>query len=453
MNNRRRRGAVRKAVVVAIAVAASAMPLVSGGTAVADAPSAGHRTAAELGTVEQVGDHVPVVTEGEAPSTTIEFDATLPASVTGQVHARLDFDGGQLPSGGAYPWRVAPHLQAQCAVNGADSRECGWDGPFGTPDQGKLLLNLPTVAAATTLTYVIRLNADYYALPDGQTLSGAVELTDADGAPLATGSAVMRFRAVLPDAEQRPALHARDASGVLWSYEGTGDTAAPFKPRTRIGGGWNTYDQVTALSVTTAAGEGDVVARDRNGVLWYYGGTRDVAAPFKPRVRVGGGWNTYTEIFGAGAQLDERAGGGDLLARDKAGDLWFYQDTGNPAAPFAPRVKVGWGWNTYTEVTPFGNGVLARDSSGVLWSYGRADGKNPAAPLMPRVRVGGGWNAYTSLTGVRDAAGAQFYSGPSLLARDRNGKLWLYKADMYGTGPQPHPTAIGGGWNTYTLMF
>ncbi|SEL36216.1 hypothetical protein SAMN05414137_1081, partial [Streptacidiphilus jiangxiensis] len=34
----------------------------------------------------------------------------------------------------------------------------------------------------------------------------------------------------------------RDASGVLWLYQGTGNPAAPFKSRVRVGGGWNTYN-------------------------------------------------------------------------------------------------------------------------------------------------------------------------------------------------------------------
>ncbi len=39
------------------------------------------------------------------------------------------------------------------------------------------------------------------------------------------------------------------------------------------------------------------MARDREGVLWFYAGTGDPSAPFAPPVRVGGGWNTYTMLF------------------------------------------------------------------------------------------------------------------------------------------------------------
>ncbi|KAF2774605.1 hypothetical protein [Streptomyces sp. OM5714] len=37
-------------------------------------------------------------------------------------------------------------------------------------------------------------------------------------------------------------LVARDSAGVLWLYRGTGSASAPYAARTKIGGGWNTYN-------------------------------------------------------------------------------------------------------------------------------------------------------------------------------------------------------------------
>ncbi len=39
----------------------------------------------------------------------------------------------------------------------------------------------------------------------------------------------------------RPDLVARDKDGVLWFYQGTGSASAPFKGRTKIGNGWKIY--------------------------------------------------------------------------------------------------------------------------------------------------------------------------------------------------------------------
>ncbi|MGW4699586.1 hypothetical protein [Streptomyces sp. NPDC004285] len=139
---------------------------------------------------------------------------------------------------------------------------------------------------------------------------------------------------------QRGALHARDKQGVLWRYEGTGDVTRPFATRKRVGGGWNAYTVVTPLFSATAGGTGRLVARDRAGVLWYYEGTSDPAAPFAPRERVGGGWNTYTALVGTG--------GGGLVARDRDGVLWLYEKTYEGyRRPFEPRQRIGGGWNVY----------------------------------------------------------------------------------------------------------
>ncbi|MFI1098616.1 hypothetical protein [Streptomyces sp. NPDC020917] len=83
-------------------------------------------------------------------------------------------------------------------------------------------------------------------------------------------------------------------------------------------------------------------------MLWLYRGTGNAGAPFAVRTRIGGGWNTYTQITGVGDMTGD--GHPDLLARDAAGRLWYYRGTGNPAAPYAPRVQNGTGWNTYTSL-------------------------------------------------------------------------------------------------------
>ncbi|MFE5791927.1 tachylectin-related carbohydrate-binding protein [Streptomyces sp. NPDC056503] len=268
-------------------------------------------------------------------------------------------------------------------------------------------------------------------------------------APEALGGATAHAAVTSPAAGERGALHARDRSGVLWRYEGTGDTARPFERRKRVGAGWQVYTVVTPLWKPDAAGEGDLVARDRSGVLWYYGGTGDPDAPFKPRVRIGGGWNAYTALTG-----DSRGG---LVARDAAGVLWHYETKSIGGGRFYDRVRVGGGWNAYTTLTTLASpdGALGRDTAGVLWKYD-VPPVAPGPPFTRRQLVGGGWNRYTALTGTGELGGD---GNPDLVARDAAGNLWLHQGERW-TAPSWNPTLvpdssrslIGGGWNTYDLL-
>lgn len=167
---------------------------------------------------------------------------------------------------------------------------------------------------------------------------------------------------------------ARDRSGVLWLYEGTGTGTKPFLPRKRIGGGWGIYDRLAGGSDLTDDGRADVVATDRAGVLWLYSGTGNANAPFSARKRIGGGWGVYNELTAVGNLAGAAAG--DLVARDKAGVLWLYLGKGD--GTFASRTRIGAGWNTYTEVIGIGDGngdgrsdllALKRETGGMQSSY------------------------------------------------------------------------------------
>ncbi|MEU3606009.1 VCBS repeat-containing protein [Streptomyces sp. NPDC035033] len=139
-------------------------------------------------------------------------------------------------------------------------------------------------------------------------------------------------------------LLARDGSGVLWHYLGYGNGA--LTQRYRIGSGWNAYTQIAGKGDVSGDGRADIVARDRNGVLWLYKGTGNYRAPFAPRIRVGSGWNTYNLLVSSGDLTGD--GRADLVARDGAGALWLYKGRGSSSAPYTARVKIGTsGWNSF----------------------------------------------------------------------------------------------------------
>ncbi|CAM5597432.1 VCBS repeat-containing protein [Streptomyces tanashiensis] len=75
---------------------------------------------------------------------------------------------------------------------------------------------------------------------------------------------------------------------------------------------------------------GDLVARDTSGVLWLFSGKGD--GTFLPRVRIGGGWNAFTQLVGMGDANND--GRGDLLAYG-AGGTYVYLGTGTESAPFS----------------------------------------------------------------------------------------------------------------------
>ncbi|MFB6773874.1 FG-GAP repeat domain-containing protein [Streptomyces sp. NPDC056337] len=209
------------------------------------------------------------------------------------------------------------------------------------------------------------------------------------------------------DGDGQPDILERDTAGRLWLSDTTYEPYDELyqNPQTFVGGGWNVYDRIEASGNLGGAPVDDLVARDRNGVLYLYLGTGDSKAPFTSRIRIGGGWNTYVQLTG-GSDLngDGRA---DLVAADKSGALWLYRGTGNHKTPFKKRVKIGTGgWGTYDQILAVGDiagapagDLVARDRSGVLWLYlGYGNGH-----FAPRTRIGGGWNTYSHLVNIGDA--------------------------------------------------
>ncbi|MCX4985982.1 VCBS repeat-containing protein [Streptomyces sp. NBC_00572] len=138
-------------------------------------------------------------------------------------------------------------------------------------------------------------------------------------------------------------LLARDTSGVLYLYRGNG-TGTGFASRIRVGDGWSAYNQILGAGDYTGDGRADVLARDGSGKLFLYRGTGSATAPFAGRLNIGGGWGSYTKLVAPGDLSGD--GRADLLAVDAAGDLYRYLGTGTGSA-ISSRVKIGYGYQAY----------------------------------------------------------------------------------------------------------
>ncbi|WP_030685205.1 tachylectin-related carbohydrate-binding protein [Streptomyces globisporus] len=424
--------------------------LVTAGLALALTSSAlagGAATAAaepEPGTVVQDGGPLRVPAGEEGPVTT-RLTVTLPPGFAGSIPGRrLAFQAPYETPGD----RPGLRITSTCAVDGGAFAPCAWDSPDPETGDGTwLVFDLPAAhvsAGASTVTYAITMDVGSDFARFGR-VSTAVDLRDTAGTVVAKGELAFSFEEGTPEAWLRTTLHARDRDGVLWQYDATGRPDTLLKPRKRVGGGWNAYTALTKLDRTTAAGGGDLVARDRDGVLWYYRGSGRQGAPFEPRRRVGGGWNAYTSLVGLP--------GGDLFARDRDGVLWRYPGTGLAARPFGRRVRVGGGWNAYRSIVAFGDGLIAHTPDGRQWRYEKADDWDPAVPFEPRRAVGGGWNVYTALAGT-GLIGPLAYGGePSLAARTGDGRLVVYGVVRFDGKSEPYyPRPGGRGWNVYDLL-
>ncbi|MFF8380999.1 FG-GAP repeat domain-containing protein [Streptomyces sp. NPDC015661] len=226
---------------------------------------------------------------------------------------------------------------------------------------------------------------------------------------------------------------ARDSSGGLWRDDlrdrPVNGQVTPAN-RTKAGTGWGIYKQIEAVGNVGGGAVGDLIAVDGSGVQWLYLGKGD--GTFTTRVQVGTGWQIYNKITG-GSDLDGD-GRPDLVGTDSAGYLWFYKGTGSYTKPFAPRVKIGGGWQVYNQLTAVGNiagsaagDMVARDTSGVLWLYQG----NGAGGFAPRVKIGAGWGAFSQLVGAGDLDND---GRPDLIAYGSGG-TYVYRSTGSVTAP------------------
>ncbi|MFC4511969.1 FG-GAP repeat domain-containing protein [Streptomyces ehimensis] len=236
-------------------------------------------------------------------------------------------------------------------------------------------------------------------------------------------------------------LYAADRDGLLCLYMANGNGG--FKDAWFLDSDWQAFTEATQVDHDRNGESDGWYVRNVDGQLEYTGEAGNKM--------IGGGWNTYDRIFSPGDLGG--AGESDLLARDKSGVMWIY--LARPDGTLTDRYRVGPGWDQYTDITGRGdlNGdgkadIVAKDRNGDLWFYkGTGDYKDP---FESRVKVGGGWNMFDKLVGIGDLD----HDGRSdMLARDKSGVLWLYKGNGNATDPFDNRTKIGPGWDKFSLMF
>ncbi|WP_330348367.1 FG-GAP repeat domain-containing protein [Streptomyces sp. NBC_00582] len=287
-------------------------------------------------------------------------------------------------------------------------------------------------------------------------------------------------------------LLARTPAGTLYFYPGKGTGA--FGSRVTIGTGWQQYDELIGAGDLTGDGIGDLLARTPAGVLYRYTGKK--GGTFNARVKdPKTDWASYGQIIGGGDW--DGNGKTDLLARDFAGQLWFYPGNGN--GTFGTRSARSKGWGKVTQFAGAGNnphvgkyGTMARTSAGAVYSYqvtgtgtltskllvgtswpssttrlayavslrqnGLADlvvqsistGKltNPASYALADPTLATGSTSYNRIVGPGDVTGD---GKGDLLAVTTSGTLYLYPGDGTGTSVASR-VKLSSGWQAYNAL-
>ncbi|MFF8844922.1 FG-GAP repeat domain-containing protein [Streptomyces sp. NPDC015127] len=288
-------------------------------------------------------------------------------------------------------------------------------------------------------------------------------------------------------------LFARNTGGELYFYSGTGEAGRPFKDRVKVGTGWNMFNTLLSLDDLDEDGNADLLARTYSGDLYSYSSTATGA--FLPRVKLGSGWNTVSR-FANGSSLPSW-GKDEIFGLDTRGTLYYYWDLNN--GRFAPRFKIsddggfpnaklahfssldddsygdlfemynghlynlshssgtpydiGGGWGVYNtlvgpgDLSGDGKGdVVARDGSGVLYLY---RGYGTGSGFAAKQRIGTGWGQFNALLGAGDISGD---GRADLIARAKDGKLYLYEGTGVASAPFKAKKLIGSGWGSFTKL-
>jgi hypothetical protein len=216
------------------------------------------------------------------------------------------------------------------------------------------------------------------------------------------------------------------------------------------GTGWNAYNKLVAVDDVTGDGKADIIARTYSGQLYLYQGTGNGSAPFEAKVLIGAGWGAYDQLAGPGDVDGD--GISDLVARTSGGTLYLYKGTGNASGPYAAKVSIGTGWNTYNQIIGLGNDASGR---AILW------GRTPAGTLYdylptgnggfaPRQQFGTGW----TLDMFAGQGSNPFWGKKELIGATPDGTLYWYQVNQAGGFFARQKISSDGGWaGEFSLTF
>ncbi|MFK0097303.1 FG-GAP repeat domain-containing protein [Streptomyces sp. NPDC091040] len=277
-------------------------------------------------------------------------------------------------------------------------------------------------------------------------------------------------------------LIARTPAGDVYLYVSTGRIEGePFEPAVKVASGWDAYDQIVGMNDSTGDGIGDVVTRTPAGDLYFHMGTGDPSKPFEEPSKIGYGYDTYNQLVG----VDDINGDGlgDLMGRKENGDTYLYRALSN--GHLRARIAGDFGWHkaamlvgaggnpdfgkrSVMGVTAEGSGYVydsknngeffARESRNAfpegwvrvassLGDDGRADNLlvENGRLYIAGEPMGDGWNIYNDLIGPGDLSGD---GAGDILARDANGDLFLYQGNGKGTALAAK-IKVGYGYGSY----
>ena len=177
-------------------------------------------------------------------------------------------------------------------------------------------------------------------------------------------------------------------------------------------------------------GREDVVARHKNGDLWFYPGT---GTGLGKRKRIATKWNGLREITAVGDL--NRDGYPDLVAV-QANNRKLYLYPGKSGAKLGKRKAIGSNWHTRSELAGVGDfnrdgfpDLIARETAtGVLHLYPGRKGR-----LAGRSQIATGWKGMRDLIGVGDFNRDGFTDLAAV--QKSSGYLMLYPGTGRGLAP------------------